>query len=278
MPNSMKIVLVVENTAEGRDILGEHGLAYWIEADGRKILFDTGQGHILLHNADVLGIDLRQTETLVISHGHFDHAGGLAPLFEVARPALFVAHPEIFSPKYTRHGGEMMEIGMGTLTEDDIRSHCEQLRLSREPVEIVPGVSFLGEIPRRTSFEDTGGAFFADAEGRSPDPLNDDSALVLESIKGLVVLLGCTHSGVVNTLMRVGELFAGKKIAAVIGGMHLWNASARRLDETVEAIRQSGAALVAAGHCTGWRATKRFADEFGDRFEPLAAGRIYKFE
>lgn len=276
--STIRITVLAENTAQSRDLLAEHGLAYWIEANGRHILFDTGQGHVLRQNASKLGIDLEAVEIVALSHGHYDHTGGLRPLLEVARPRCFVAHPDIFGPKFVRQAsGEFADVGMQGLGETEIGEYFESVNLTKEPLEITPGVTFSGEIARTTALEDTGGAFFADAVGARSDPLNDDAALILDTTDGLVLLLGCAHSGVVNTLFHAQVLFGNRRIHAVIGGMHLQNALEERLDATLRALRVNAVSLIAAGHCTGWKACARFSTELGDHFRPLAVGMQFEF-
>jgi 7,8-dihydropterin-6-yl-methyl-4-(beta-D-ribofuranosyl)aminobenzene 5'-phosphate synthase len=171
----------------------------------------------------------------------------------------------------------MADVGIGRLGEADLRSSCREVILTRAPTELAPGIWFSGEIPRTTAFEDTGGPFFADRAGRIPDPLNDDAALILDAPDGLIVLLGCAHSGVVNTLLLVRRMFEGKPIQTLLGGMHLVNASEERLQATIDALRDLEIARIAAGHCTGRRACEQLAASFGDRFMNLPAGTRFLF-
>jgi 7,8-dihydropterin-6-yl-methyl-4-(beta-D-ribofuranosyl)aminobenzene 5'-phosphate synthase len=141
----------------------------------------------------------------------------------------------------------------------------------------VPGLFATGEIPRQTEYEDVGGRFFLDAKSQHPDPLVDDQALFFESGEGLVVLLGCAHAGVVNTLLHVERLTGGKRFHAVLGGMHLLNASSERLQKTIAALEQRDLHLLVPMHCTGWPATPALWNHFGKRCVRGGVGSRFAF-
>jgi 7,8-dihydropterin-6-yl-methyl-4-(beta-D-ribofuranosyl)aminobenzene 5'-phosphate synthase len=279
MSDVITITVLVENTTDRPDLTAEHGLSYWIDVGDRRILFDAAQGKALFPNARRLGIDLATVDAIAISHGHYDHTGGLPSVLETARPSLFVGHPDVFRPKFARRkNGSMADVGMGDVSEAALRSACRKVVLTREPHEVAPGVWFSGEIARTTAFEDTGGPFFADRNGHTRDPLRDDAALILDAAEGLVVLLGCAHSGVINTLHHARKMIDGKPVTAVIGGMHLQQASKERLEATIEGMRRQAVARIAAGHCTGEQVCRRFAEVFGKRFLFLSAGEQFRFD
>jgi len=248
-----RITVLVENTAGGRGLLAEHGLSFWIELGSRKILFDTGQSGILSHNAQILGIDLSTVHAVVLSHGHYDHSGGLKRIMETAPMAPIYLHAQALEPKFARHEEQARPIGM----EQEIARIVEQRihhgldSFTNGSVEILPGVWATGEIPRRSALEDTGGPFYLDPSGTRPDELWDDQALVLETTDGLVVVLGCAHAGVVNTLDYVATLFPGRPIRTVLGGMHLVRASRARIAHTIEALCRHNVQRIGPAHCTG---------------------------
>ena len=195
-----KITALVENTAGGRGLLGEHGLSFWIELGCKRILFDTGQGHVLRSNARRLGIRLDHIDAVVLSHGHYDHTGGLGDVLRSSRATTVYAHPAAFDAKYARNpDGSARDVGMPGLDEEMIRDMAE-LVLVEGPTELCRGLHLTGPVPRTTDFEDTGGAFFKDRACTQPDHLTDDQAVFMETEAGTVVILGCAHAGVINTL------------------------------------------------------------------------------
>lgn len=274
----ISITILAENTARGPRILGEHGLSFWIETATHRVLFDTGQGMALLHNAEVRGIDLARADAIVLSHGHYDHVGGLEAALARAPGAVLHLHPRATEAKFSgSSAAPARRISLDFVEGAGFQAGGRRVVSSAESREIVPGVWVTGEIPRTNDFEDTGGPFFLDAGLARPDPLLDDQALYFTGRDGVTVILGCAHAGVVNTLTRIAQLTGRSSIHAVIGGMHLENASPRRMAETVAALRRFGVRCMAPVHCTGWAAIAAFQREFPEQFMPCAAGSVLSF-
>jgi 7,8-dihydropterin-6-yl-methyl-4-(beta-D-ribofuranosyl)aminobenzene 5'-phosphate synthase len=253
-----RITVLVENTAGGRGLLAEHGLSFWIEHGSHRILFDTGQSDILLKNAQILRIDLSQTDAIILSHGHYDHVGGLHRILEIAPAAPVYLHPQALEAKYVCRDGQGRQIGMEPdLVETSRRRIDSGLgSFTTGPVEVLPGAWITGEVPRKSALEDTGGAFYLDPDCAQPDMLLDDQAVVLETSRGLVVVLGCAHAGVVNTLDYIADLFTNRPIRTVLGGMHLVGASKARIAYTVDAIQRHDVQQIGPAHCTGPEASR----------------------
>ena len=277
MIEQLRITVLVENTAGRDDLVAEHGLALWIEADGRRILFDTGQGPALAPNAEALGINLADAHDVVLSHGHYDHTGGLAGLRDTLRNANLYVHPAAFDAKFgvTAVGARSIGASLGTLEE--LRREIPGLVPTTGPTEIVPGVSVTGEIPRRNDFEDVGGPFFRDEAGRLPDPLPDDQALYIDTPNGMVALLGCAHAGLVNTLDCIAQLANRQRFQAVLGGMHLVRASDERISRSIAALQAYDVQLIGPCHCTGPQATASIREAFPERFLSVSAGSVISF-
>jgi len=280
MKRFIKITVLVENSAGKRGLRAEHGLALAIELESRLVLFDTGQGMALEHNARLLEIPLASSDAVVLSHGHYDHTGGLGDVLRLAARRITVyAHPAAFQAKYARNTDDTVhDIGMPLLDETKVRERAKELVWTNRPTEICDGLFVTGEIPRATDFEDTGGSFFLDEQCLQPDPLVDDQAMFFEAVAGTVVLLGCAHAGVINTLRYIRQLTDNKPIHAVMGGMHLVNASPERLDRTVEALEQFEIDLLAPAHCTGIAATTRLWTALPGKCVSFAAGTTMEFE
>jgi 7,8-dihydropterin-6-yl-methyl-4-(beta-D-ribofuranosyl)aminobenzene 5'-phosphate synthase len=269
----MRITVLSENTAGGRDLIAEHGLALWIECGARRFLFDTGQGLALVPNAHMLEIDLATVDGVILSHGHYDHTGGVAQVLAPERRTPVYAYPGALEPKFSvrpQTGGQ--HIGMPERCADAVRQHGMFTPVT-EPADLGEGLFLTGPIPRLSGFEDTGGPFFHDADGRDLDELIDDQALYYESADGIAVIRGCAHSGVVNTVRFVHELTGGRPIWALIGGMHLVAATATRLNQTVRALQEFDIQLLGPMHCTGPEATARLWTAFPGQCVPLPTGK-----
>jgi 7,8-dihydropterin-6-yl-methyl-4-(beta-D-ribofuranosyl)aminobenzene 5'-phosphate synthase len=258
----VQIINLVDNAAPRPDMLVEHGLSMWIEYRDKRILWDTGQSGILLANAETLGINLAATDIIAISHGHYDHTGGLPAVIGIANNADIYFHPEAVSSRYSKKQS-IRSVGMPLAAVQSLRTRS--VRLIESWAQIDKGIFLTGLIPRKNTFEDTGGAFYLDAECLIPDSIPDDQAMVLESEKGLVVVLGCAHSGLVNTLDYICHKTGENRIYAIIGGMHLINANRQRLDCTAEAFRKYDVQKIIPLHCTGQLATDYLKELLADR-------------
>lgn len=279
MIEKVHITVLVENTAEGPSLLAEHGLAFHIQLASQSVLFDTGQGRILMFNAYRLGLSLQQVHAVVLSHGHYDHTGGLADALRGNRLAAIYAHPAALEPKFARNqDGTSRSIGIPGPCERALERRRERLVLTEQPTRIVNGLMVTGPVPRVTDFEDTGGPFFLDAECSRPDPLVDDQAVFFASSRGTVVLLGCAHSGVINTLRYVRHLTDNRPIHAVLGGMHLLAASAERLRRTIEEFQRWGIDRLGPAHCTGRIATAALWQAMPEHCLACHVGARFEFD
>ena len=272
------MTVLVENAA-GHDLLGEHGLAFWIETPAGAALLDTGQGKVLLRNACNLGIDLSQAQTIILSHGHYDHTGGLAAAATAAEQAAICFHHAALGPKFSRRpDGQVRAIGMPDLARQTIEHNRRRVLCTDKPMEVLRGLYATGPVPRVTAFEDTGGDFFLDERCATRDPLTDDQAVYFDTPDGVVVLLGCAHSGLINALTYVQRLTGQRPVRAVIGGTHLLSASRARMDATVAALSQMDVRRIGLAHCTGSAAMARLHAEFPDRCFHCVAGTQMEYE
>jgi 7,8-dihydropterin-6-yl-methyl-4-(beta-D-ribofuranosyl)aminobenzene 5'-phosphate synthase len=275
-PREVNLTILVDNQATD-GLVSEHGLSFWIEAGGKRLLLDTGQGAGLEHNAPALGVDLGLADLIVISHGHYDHTGGLPYALGRAQSAAICCHRSVLQPRYAVREGKARAIGIPAPSLAALNSRRDSVRWVEGSVWLSDEIGLTGPIPRLTAYEDTGGPFFLDPEGTRPDLLDDDLALFVRTEKGLVVFLGCAHAGVVNTLRYVREVTGEQRIHAIVGGFHLMDADQARLDNTVGALLQVGAERVVPTHCTGKNTLALLERALREQMTPGYAGLRLRF-
>jgi len=263
----IRITTLSENTAD-YGFLAEWGLSILVEADGLRILMDTGLSFSAVHNAQLMGIDLSTIDRIVLSHGHADHTGGLREVLRRRGGVEIIAHPDIWTSKYTRRDGQAQEQFIGVpFSREELEGCDARFLLTIEPIHINDRIMTTGEIPMLTSYEEIENNLFT-KEGSvlHPDKLADDLALIIDTDFGLVVILGCAHRGIVNTLRHAQKLTGKELVYAVIGGTHLFRASEERIGQTIADLKEMGIQRLGVSHCTGFHASARLAQEFEDAF------------
>jgi 7,8-dihydropterin-6-yl-methyl-4-(beta-D-ribofuranosyl)aminobenzene 5'-phosphate synthase len=249
-------------------VIGEHGFACLVETDAGNVLFDTGQGLGICGNADALGKDLSSIRAVAISHGHYDHTGGLPQVLGRTGTVPVYGHPGIFAARTWSDGKTTRSIGMPHRRER-LESLGARFHPVREPVEISPGIHLTGEIPRTNDFERPDPAMSLHPDGGAavcPDPVVDDQSLVVDSSRGLILVLGCAHAGMINVCNHVLKRFDRDRIYAVIGGTHLKFARPAQFEKTLEAIDRFGIERVGVSHCTGLEKAALLHARLGKRF------------
>jgi len=268
----VRITTLSENTAN-YGYLAEWGLSILVEVDGARILMDTGLSFSAVSNAQLIGIDLSAIDLIVLSHGHADHTGGLREVLKIKGEVEVIAHPDIWAAKHVQRNKEGVQYNGIPFLREELESHGARFNLVREPIHITENVMTTGEIPMFSGYEEIENNLFVKEAGTlHPDPLADDLALIIDTDFGLVVILGCAHRGVVNTLRYAQNLTGKELVYAAIGGTHLFRASEERLEKTIADIREIGIQRLGVSHCTGFRASARLAQEFEDIFFMNNAG------
>ncbi len=279
-----KVTTVVDNSVKnGRsDLIGEHGISFFIEKSDDAILFDTGAGNALPHNAAAMGIDLDRVSTVVLSHGHYDHAGGLKYLVDTHKGFTLKAHLSAFDKKYSYRGSTfkstdplVRDIG-APFSLEELNKKGVEVKLEKTPIEIAPGIMTTGEIPMTTDFESVEDCFYSNIEEKKKDTMLDDQGLILDTEKGIAVLVGCAHRGIINTLEHVVKL-TGRNIYAVMGGLHLIDADENKMQKIVNALHRFDLKRIGASHCTGDFAVNVIQSSFPETFFENGAGHIEEF-
>jgi len=276
---NFKVTTLCENNIGhgGKNLIGEHGLSFYIEAGDRCILFDSGQNLAIANNAEVLGIDLSRIDTVVLSHGHYDHSSGLKTLLNCNTEFTLCAHPGVFSPKVRRAGDSYKYIGI-PVDRNSLEQKGVKIKLDKDFLPIAPGITTTGIIALSNEFETVESDFYLkNGDDFTADTLADDRALILDTKKGLVVLLGCSHRGVVNTLNHVTQIAGRQRIHAILGGLHLGKASGEKLQKIIDHLRAFELDKIGVGHCTGPKAFVALANAFGDKVFLNTVGNVMEF-
>ena len=274
----MKLVTLMEDTACAPDFACEHGLSFYIEANGQKLLFDMGQTDLFLRNAQALGVPLDEVDTAFVSHGHYDHGGGLAAFLEVNNSAPVYLHKQAFEPHFSQKPDGIRPIGLDTALADS-----DRLILTDGVTEIDDTLTLFSDVTgqdccpggNRTLFERENGQYV-------PDRFAHEQSLIVREGDKVALFTGCAHRGVVNICARAKEII-GRAPDFVIGGMHLFSPSTGK-SEPDERIRAVASRLVQTGsryftcHCTGQHAFAVLHETLGERIAFLAAGSVTELQ
>lgn len=277
----MKVTVVIDNSIPPSirgPFIAEHGLSLLIESDGKRVLFDTGQTGAVVNNLSLLGVHPSTLDAIVLSHGHYDHVGGLMSVLQhAAKPLPVYAHGDIFQTRIST-AGKRHFIGI-PFTEPQLSNLGAQWVLSKDPTEIIPGLWFSGEIPRQTDYEKGDARLFTCQNDGccSEDPIMDDVSLFHASAQGLRVIGGCTHAGIINTIRHGLALTGQTRLHTWIGGTHLAPVSAEQQNATLDALEELAPELIAANHCTGFDMMATLRERFGQRFIPAFVGIVFEW-
>lgn len=276
----MKIHILTDNRTRKRGFLAEHGLSVLIEHKEAELLFDTGLSDVYCRNAARMGLDLNRVDGIVLSHGHYDHCGGLVHFPGSGRFPKIYVHEAAFAKKYALNsdGKTCREIGI-PWSPDDYDGIKGSLVMTGKTTRIAPHITLCGEIPSTVAFEGVPrGLFVGDRANPAEDMMKDEQMLVIETEKGLCVFLGCSHPGVANCLNYAVRRFPGRKIDTLVAGMHLSSVSPLRLEMTIQYMLDLDIRNIVPLHCTGIFAIAEMKRFLGDRCFPLCAGDSFETE
>jgi 7,8-dihydropterin-6-yl-methyl-4-(beta-D-ribofuranosyl)aminobenzene 5'-phosphate synthase len=266
----IRITVLCENLVGRLVGSGEHGFSAFIETDHGNYLFDTGSGHSVVPNSLSLSKELRTIQKIFLSHGHYDHTGGLPEVLKLKGKVDVHGHPHIFLDRIhvIKENGKEKKRFIGTPYK---KSYLEFLGanfiLHQDFLEVEKGMFLTGEVPRKTSFEKPDPRLFSEIDGNMvQDIFWDDQSLILDTEKGLILVLGCAHSGMINIINHVVNKSGKDKFYAILGGTHLDFLTPEQLENSIQSLKKLTIEKIGVSHCTGMKAAFRLHQEFGDRF------------
>jgi 7,8-dihydropterin-6-yl-methyl-4-(beta-D-ribofuranosyl)aminobenzene 5'-phosphate synthase len=275
-----KLITLCENTAGRPGFMAEWGLSILIQVDSTTVLFDTGGSFAAVRNADKLGVELSAIDKVVLSHGHSDHTGGLREVLRRTGHKEIIGHPAIWELKYTKRPYEKNEAFIGMpFARQELELLGASFTLTRDPTQISDTIVTTGEIATTNDFEGIEPIFYVKEDGSlRHDPIPDDLALIVKSQKGLVIILGCGHRGIISTIHHAQKITGEERVYTVVGGTHLSPKTDEQIDKTIAALKQLGVQKIGVSHCTGFHASTRLAYAFGNDFFLNNAGTVYTLD
>ena len=275
---TFRLTVLCENSVEHivpGGLIGEHGFACHLRTPAGDYLFDTGGGLGLAHNSRQLKLDLAALQAVILSHGHRDHSGGLPIALQRHDSLPVYAHPLVFRERYGGPAEQRRAIGLPQ-TRAELEALGARFRLSRRPQQIAPGILLSGEVPRRhpPSLVEPNLTLLGPAGQLRPDPLEDDQSLFLTSDRGLVILLGCAHAGLLNIIDHARALTGIERIHLLLGGTHLNACPETQLEELIRQLAVVPIDRIGVAHCTGRRPAHRLAEHFPAGFFYASVGKV----
>jgi 7,8-dihydropterin-6-yl-methyl-4-(beta-D-ribofuranosyl)aminobenzene 5'-phosphate synthase len=270
-----EVIVLVDNQAQDNSLQTEHGLSMLVTYRERKLLLDTGASpKVLRHNAKQLGVDLKDVDTVVISHGHYDHTGGLGAMFTDRRQRDLYAHPQVFAKRWREAPGEPLKDVSCTHRPEVLRAAGAKIHSVDSPTELEDGLIISGPIggpqPEGESFVIRRGGDLV------PDTFEDETALLVRGRLGWTVLTGCCHRGLRNTLRTARFLAGNEEITAIVGGLHLRKASDETLDRVGRLLEEFGPPVLYPCHCSGTASVGKLEKQLGLAVRPISAGSRIK--
>ena len=278
----MKFRFLIENKTDKSGIIAEHGLSIYIEAQGKKILFDAGDTNLYAANAANMGIDLSAVDFAVVSHGHHDHTGGF-PMFHQINPnAPIYIHRNALRVSYGTEGGELGKGGVLDKepcsikwSDKELKDLADQLLFTDGPVQVTENIKITGTIPYAEGFKPTDYFYCYEGDNLVPDDMSHEQCLVIREPEGLYIFSGCSHRGVISALNAGKSMFPGERVAVFVAGMHLYEATEEDRKRVIDEIAGENMDKVMPVHCTGIDAICELKTRLGEKCTVATAGMEY---
>lgn len=273
----MKFSFLVENKTATPGVMAEHGLSVYIEADGERILFDAGASSLVIDNARAMGVDLAAVSIAAVSHGHYDHTGGLPAFCEINQNAPIYIHRNAFRDSFGFEDGKPERETSGIRWSSAQRRMMEKRMVFTDgSVKLTEQIGLTGTVPYADGFSPTEKFYYRDADGEwVEDDMSHEQCLVVKQPEGLYIFSGCSHRGVISALHAGQAMFPGERVAALVAGMHLYGASLAERSRVIEQLAAEKPGVLFPVHCTGIKAICEMKAKLGDGCVIASAGDVF---
>lgn len=265
-----KITAIVDNYTNHRECFGEHGLSYYIKTPNSSILFDTGHTENISHNANKLNLSLKNIDCIMLSHGHYDHCGGLKTVLKTKSPLNIIAHPDIFVERYGKEDNKLVNIS-NPFSREELESLGAKFILTKSSYKFNDNIFTTGEVKR------THKSCAANMQKKIEDKLiedqvNDDLSLIITYNQQINIICGCSHAGILNIVEQAREMTGLKIINQIIGGLHFFKMDKDELNDTLYDLNKHDIRNIAISHCTGVHTLKTISDNLASNVSYFGIG------
>lgn len=271
----MEIRVLVENVVYNQGLYGEHGLSFLVKEDGIKILFDTGQTDNIIKNMSAFQEKIEDIDYIVLSHGHYDHTGGLQYILEKNKTAKVLLKRAALDEKVSTSTGKERDISFPM--RNNYKDYPNEFIFVEDSYEISENIKITAKIEKKYEFEDDEKKLFVRKEKLEKDEFDDELFMTIKNGERLNVFTGCAHSGIINILQTAMAVNKMNKIGSIIGGTHLKGKSDERIIQTLKELEKINFLNMYVCHCTGIEEYVYLKSKFGNKVDYACTGKIIKY-